>query len=97
MFQMAIKYINIFQSEALQNLPKLGFLVWKKTIWQSSWKWVVRVSTVAWECRVPPRLIIKTLKIGYSFHLKGIGPRILNLKWVVSGVQTMWNQSHYPV
>jgi hypothetical protein len=25
MFQMAIKYINIFKSEALQNLPKLGF------------------------------------------------------------------------
>jgi hypothetical protein len=27
---MAIKYITIFQSKALQNLPKLGFLVWKK-------------------------------------------------------------------
>jgi hypothetical protein len=25
--QMAIKYVNIFHSEALQNLPKLGFLV----------------------------------------------------------------------
>jgi hypothetical protein len=24
-FQMAIKYINIFQSKALQNLPKIGF------------------------------------------------------------------------
>jgi hypothetical protein len=31
---MAIKYINIIQSKALQNLPKLGFLVWKETIWQ---------------------------------------------------------------
>jgi hypothetical protein len=31
---MALKYINIFQSKALQNLPKLGFLVWKETIWQ---------------------------------------------------------------
>jgi hypothetical protein len=31
---MAKKYIIIFQSEALQNLPKLGFLVWKQTIWQ---------------------------------------------------------------
>jgi hypothetical protein len=29
-----IKYINIFRSKALQNLPKLGFLVWKQTIWQ---------------------------------------------------------------
>jgi hypothetical protein len=28
-FPMALKFINIFQSEALQNLPKLGFLVWK--------------------------------------------------------------------
>jgi hypothetical protein len=25
--KMAIKYINIFQSKALPNLPKLGFLV----------------------------------------------------------------------
>jgi hypothetical protein len=25
--EMVIKYINIFQSKALQNLPKLGFLV----------------------------------------------------------------------
>jgi hypothetical protein len=24
-FQMAIKYINIFPSKVLQNLPKLGF------------------------------------------------------------------------
>jgi hypothetical protein len=24
-FEMAIKYINIFQSKALENLPKLGF------------------------------------------------------------------------
>jgi hypothetical protein len=31
---MAINYINIFQSSALQNLHKLGFLVWKETIWQ---------------------------------------------------------------
>jgi hypothetical protein len=31
---MAIKYINIFQSKAIQNLPKSGFLVWKQTIWQ---------------------------------------------------------------
>jgi hypothetical protein len=32
--QLAIKYINIGQSKALQNWPKLGFLVWKQTIWQ---------------------------------------------------------------
>jgi hypothetical protein len=33
-FQMAIKYISISQSRALQNLPKLGFLVLKQTIRQ---------------------------------------------------------------
>jgi hypothetical protein len=31
---MAIKYRNIFQSKALQNFAKLGFLVRKQTIWQ---------------------------------------------------------------
>jgi hypothetical protein len=31
---MAIKYINIFQSRPLQNLPKLGLLAGKETIWQ---------------------------------------------------------------
>jgi hypothetical protein len=31
---MTIKYINIFPSQALQNVPKLGFLVGKETIWQ---------------------------------------------------------------
>jgi hypothetical protein len=33
-FLMAIKCTNIFLSNALQNLPKLGFLVLKQTIWQ---------------------------------------------------------------
>jgi hypothetical protein len=27
-YQMAIKYTNIFHSETLQNLPKFRFLVW---------------------------------------------------------------------
>jgi hypothetical protein len=31
---MTLKYTNIFHFKALQNLPKLGFLVWKYTIWQ---------------------------------------------------------------
>jgi hypothetical protein len=34
LFQMVIKYTNIFDSKALQNIPKLGFLVRKYTIWQ---------------------------------------------------------------
>jgi hypothetical protein len=36
-YQMTITYTSIFHSKALQNLPKLGFLVWKQTIWQP-WK-----------------------------------------------------------
>jgi hypothetical protein len=44
---MVIKYTNNFHSKTIQNLPKLGFLVWKQTIWQPwSWEWI---STV---CRV---------------------------------------------
>jgi hypothetical protein len=35
--QMVIKYTNIFNCKTLQNLPKLGFLVWKQTIWQPWW------------------------------------------------------------
>jgi hypothetical protein len=31
---MVIIYTNIFHSKALQNLPKLRFVVWKQTIWQ---------------------------------------------------------------
>jgi hypothetical protein len=31
---MVIKYVKIFQSKAVQNLPKLGFLVLKETIWR---------------------------------------------------------------
>jgi hypothetical protein len=33
-FQMAIKYTNIFHSKALQCKPKSVFFVWKYTIWQ---------------------------------------------------------------
>jgi hypothetical protein len=34
MVRMAIEYNKLFHSKALQNLPKLGFLVWQYTIWQ---------------------------------------------------------------
>jgi hypothetical protein len=30
---MDIKYTNIFHYKTLQNLSKLGFFVWKQTIW----------------------------------------------------------------
>jgi hypothetical protein len=33
-YQIVIKYTNTFHSKALQNLPQLGFLVRKCTIWQ---------------------------------------------------------------
>jgi hypothetical protein len=33
-FQMAVKCIYIFHSDTLKIFPKLGFLVWKQTIWQ---------------------------------------------------------------
>jgi hypothetical protein len=32
--QKGIKYTDIFNSKALQNLPQVGFLVWKYTIGQ---------------------------------------------------------------
>jgi hypothetical protein len=32
---MAIEYTNLFHPKALQNLPKLGFFIWKYTIWQT--------------------------------------------------------------
>jgi hypothetical protein len=55
---MAIKYIIIFQSESLQNLPKLGFLVWRQTIWHtlivscplSHWKEVLFWANVFYKC-----------------------------------------------
>jgi hypothetical protein len=34
LYQIAIKYMNIFHCKTLQNLPKFGFLVWKYTFWQ---------------------------------------------------------------
>jgi hypothetical protein len=33
-FQMAIKCTSIFHSNALQNLPKLGYFIRKYTVWQ---------------------------------------------------------------
>jgi hypothetical protein len=34
MYQMDIKYTNVFHGKILQNLPKLGVLVWNYTVWQ---------------------------------------------------------------
>jgi hypothetical protein len=40
-FQMAIKYNNIFHSKALQKLPKLGFLFENKPSGNPGWKKVI--------------------------------------------------------
>jgi hypothetical protein len=32
--KLSINYTNFFHCKTLQNLPKLGFLVWKYAIWQ---------------------------------------------------------------
>jgi hypothetical protein len=37
-FQMVIKYPNIFLSNALQNLPKVGYLGRKKTSGNPDWQ-----------------------------------------------------------
>jgi hypothetical protein len=34
-FKLAIKYANLYHFNALHNLHKLVFLVWKETIWQA--------------------------------------------------------------
>jgi hypothetical protein len=53
---MAINYINIFQSKALQKISILGFLVWKQTIWQP-WSHLCYVKKIIWEqrCRMPTK------------------------------------------
>jgi hypothetical protein len=39
-YQLATKYTNIFRCKTLWNLPNLGHLAWKYTIWQP---WLARV------------------------------------------------------
>jgi hypothetical protein len=51
--QRALEYTNLFHSKALQNLPKLKFLVWKYTIWQP--------------CCRPPWKKADTIKPGQPF------------------------------
>jgi hypothetical protein len=82
---MALKYINIFPSKAIQNLPKFGSLVWKETIWQT-WsqppkKWqTLRIATKKWNWEISaqikaalPRgkalLVNRTVKIIQKIYL----------------------------
>jgi hypothetical protein len=57
---MALKYINIFPSKALQNLPKFGFLVWKETIWQPWMKLCSRIY-VKQNLLLTSKQVLKTL------------------------------------
>jgi hypothetical protein len=63
---MVIKYTEIFRSKALQNLPKLEFLVLKQTIWQP------------WRAADSPRsrVLSSVVKKGTPLFKKvgGIGP-----------------------
>jgi hypothetical protein len=65
---MAVKYSSIFHSKALQNLPKLGFLVWKQTIWQPwsapSFFWSRQGWIFAWYQRIYAE------RLQNSFHSK---------------------------
>jgi hypothetical protein len=56
---MAKKYNNDFHSKALQNIPKLGFLVWKCTIWQPFPPLVLRPVLKA-------NLVLSELCLGFS-------------------------------
>jgi hypothetical protein len=47
LYQMLIKHTNIFNRNSLQNLPKLGFLIRKYTIWQP-WKALLHLRTSIW-------------------------------------------------
>jgi hypothetical protein len=74
-FEMAIKYSNNFQSKVHQNLPKLGLLVWKCTIWQP-WSrpvffiWIISNDTPANELMKYERKVVHhpspVLKHGYQ-------------------------------
>jgi hypothetical protein len=48
-----MKYTKIFHCKTLQNLPKLGFLVWKQTIWQPCFKSANRAEYIIGPTRVP--------------------------------------------
>jgi hypothetical protein len=58
---MAIKYYYVFHCKTLQNLPKLGFLVWNYAIWQP-WYVEVRSSGLSSSsvCRTGLRLMAST-------------------------------------
>jgi hypothetical protein len=60
--QMVIKYTKIFHCKTPQNLPKLGFLVWKQTIWQSCF-----IPRLYWRlARLAPRYFLSRLKHNYG-------------------------------
>jgi hypothetical protein len=57
-------YTNISHNKTLQNLPKIGFLVWKQTIWQPWCKYnYVNISLVQTSLRNVQICAIPTLTV----------------------------------
>jgi hypothetical protein len=65
--KMAIKNYNFFHCETFQNLPKLGFLVWKHTIWQHWCEWTLWSSGHVSEQRDQKCFFFKTTKMFPKF------------------------------
>jgi hypothetical protein len=90
-FQMAIKCIDIFQSKALHNLPKLRFLVWKYTIWQPCLNLVLLRSKRKhrWNYFLPNAIVTSRVARWYMyFHTKNPA---LGIFWSAMG----WKISVY--
>jgi hypothetical protein len=84
--QMAVKYSkwsynNIFNSKALQILPKFEFLVWKQTIWQPCSLWQRKKTIKRWQ---------KSAK-GLPAKIRpNLSERGLQLKHLGMSLQTGW-------
>jgi hypothetical protein len=62
MYQMAIEYTKLYHSKALQNLPKLGLLVSKYTLWQP---WCVGENRMRERTKQGDAKKVKVLKLAY--------------------------------
>jgi hypothetical protein len=80
MFQMEIKYSNIFHSKVLQNLSKLGFLVWKINHLATLMSWTSN-ETRFWKQKfflVVDPLLMNPKFLGQSFFLAIFLSKIIN-------------------
>jgi hypothetical protein len=57
--EIPIKYTNSVHCQTLQNLPKLGFLVWKYTIWHP---WREGVKRIEWDVCKATKKRLKTMR-----------------------------------